>query len=141
MKMPSARNKLLVRDPTLQFEPLPEILELLYKLIKPMDRRWEPASIQKMIESGVLPDDYKEYQDKTDTEAQAIWTKIVAKVPEIKFTEDIPLNELFITASPVGTTGCSSRRTSTTSTVAMPSRPRTTARSARKQPRPATRPR
>ena len=76
----------------LKLEPLPEALELLYKLVKPMGRTFKPTSLQEMIEHRTVPKDYKGFADIDESTAKAIWNEIVLKYPKAKILEDVPLD-------------------------------------------------
>ena len=71
--MPSVRK---VMQPEagedLKLPPLHEALELLYKLVKPMNRSFKPTSLQEMIEHRTVPKDYKGFADIDESTAKAI---------------------------------------------------------------------
>ncbi len=76
----------------LKLPPLHEALELLYKLVKPMNRSFKPTSLQEMIEHCTVPKDYKGFADIDESAAKAIWNEIALKHPKAKILEDVPLD-------------------------------------------------
>lgn len=93
--MPSVRKVMQSEaGEDLKLQPLPEALELLYKLVKPMGRSFKPTSLQEMIEHRTVPKDYKGFADIDEATAKAIWSDIVFKYPKAKILEDVPLDAI-----------------------------------------------
>ena len=78
----------------LKLQPLPEALELLYKLVKPMGCSFKPTSLEEMIENRTVPKDYKGFADIDEDTAKSIWSEIMDKYPKAKILEDVPLDEI-----------------------------------------------
>ena len=71
--MPSVRKVMQSEaGEDLKLQPLPEALELLYKLVKPMGRSFKPTSLQEMIEHRTVPKDYKGFADIDEPTAKSI---------------------------------------------------------------------
>ena len=77
-----------------KLEPLPEALEKLYKLVMPLDRGFQPHSVQTLIEYKALPEHYEGcYKDISEEEARRIWAEVCELEPSLKIIEGIPLND------------------------------------------------
>ena len=68
-----------------KLEPLPEALEKLYKLVMPLDRGFQPRSVQTLIEHKALPEHYDGcYKDIAEEEAKRIWAEVCELEPSLK---------------------------------------------------------
>jgi len=78
-----------------KLEPLPETLEKLHRLVKPLNRSFEPMTINKWIDARMVPEGYKGvYVDITEAEAKKIWAEVCNDHPHLKEVENIPLKSI-----------------------------------------------
>ena len=75
-------------------EMIPETLKMLHKLTMPLNRAYEPMTIQKMIELHIVPKNYKAPEQLTEVEAKKLWASVKAAHPECEIIDAIPINEL-----------------------------------------------
>ena len=92
LSLPSSRAMIKKMDPSVELEPLPEILELFYQLAMPMTRSLEPVTYERAKSFGMLPSTYPG-KDLSELEAQSIFNKMCGKCPEIKVILGVPINE------------------------------------------------
>ena len=92
--LPSLRKKLEKEMGKPLKTSIPDVLQELYKLTKPLDRRYKPWSLIKMKEGKLLPKHYEGYQELTDEEARVLWREVSSDHKELQVVDDIPLHEL-----------------------------------------------
>jgi len=91
--MPSVRSKIeQACKKDVELEQLPERLELLYKLVKPMNRQYLPMGIETLREFKIVPSYYKGIKDISDEEAKTIWQQFSKDKPKAAEVDEIPLN-------------------------------------------------
>ena len=74
---------------------MPETLEKLYDLVKPLNRSFEPLTIKKMIDAKIVPEGYEGVcVDISEAEAKKIRAEICKDHPHVKGVENIPLKNI-----------------------------------------------